>query len=392
MSTYAEGRLIYDADSHLMELPGWLEEFTEPALRDRLRPLAKAFGAAGGALAESAVKDAEARQVRGDSGAGRMDAEFRHDVLHRKGWHAIGAFDPTERSMVLDELGFAKQLVFSTFAGAQYLTDDLTLTVGGTRAHNRAMTAFCADDRRLIPVGFVPWLGPDLTVQLVREAIELGCTVMHLPSVPGRGVSPTHPDYDPLWQLLEERGVPMVQHIGSNGNPLPKQFHQNGLVTTDFLGGGENVRAKDFMAIHMSTELFFSAMVLDGVLDRFPGLMIGSIEQGASWVVPWIRRLEQVMSFAKTEQRLRELSMRPSEFVHRQIRFTPWPDEPIGWMIEQAGDDLFLFSSDYPHPEGTKDPIGRFERNLTTISDAAKTRFYATNMADLLGEPVPVSA
>jgi uncharacterized protein len=385
--SYAADRVIFDADSHLMELPGWLEQYADPDVRDRLRPLEKAFGAAGGKLAEKAVRDAEERKINGVS----SDAEvLRNELLTRKGWHGLGAFDPAERTQVLDELGFHQQMVFSTFAASQFWTDDLTLVVGGTRAHNRAMAAFCADDDRLIAVGFVPWLGPDLTLQLVTEAIDLGCTAIHLPSVPGRGVSPTHPDFDSLWALLQDRGIPMVQHIGSNGSPLPKQFHRNGLVTTDFLGGGENVRAKDFMAIHMPTELFFSAMILDGVLDRFPRLMIGSIEQGASWVVPWLYRLDQATSFAKTEPRVKSLSLKPSEFVKRQMRFTPWPDEPTGWMIAQGGEELFMFSSDYPHPEGTRDPIARFEKNMGATSETAKRRFYADNMADLMGMSVSV--
>ena len=63
--------------------------------------------------------------------------------------------------------------------------------------------------------------------------------------------------------------------------------------------------------------------------------------------------------------------MTASDFVHRQLWFTPFPTEPIGWMTEQCGDDLFLFSSDYPHPEGTKDPIARFESNMDGMDDAA---------------------
>ena len=43
--------------------------------------------------------------------------------------------------------------------------------------------------------------------------------------------------------------------------------------------------------------------------------------------------------------------------MRRQVRFTPFPTEPVGWMIEQAGAELFLFSSDYPHPEGGRDPL-----------------------------------
>jgi predicted TIM-barrel fold metal-dependent hydrolase len=54
-------------------------------------------------------------------------------------------------------------------------------------------------------------------------------------------------------------------------------------------------------------------------------------------------------------------------------------------MIEQAGDDLFLFSSDYPHPEGGRDPLGRFESSLSDVSDASKQRFYADNFAAMMG-------
>ena len=68
-----------------------------------------------------------------------------------KGWHALGAFDPAERSRALDLLGFDAQLVFSTFAATQFSGDDIELLYGGTRAHNRAMSTFCEADARLLP-------------------------------------------------------------------------------------------------------------------------------------------------------------------------------------------------------------------------------------------------
>ena len=56
-------------------------------------------------------------------------------------------------------------------------------------------------------------------------------------------------------------------------------------------------------------------------------------------------------------------------------------------MIEQAGADLFLFSSDFPHAEGGRDPVGRFERALNeyAIGEEAKDRFYARNFNELIG-------
>jgi hypothetical protein len=77
--------------------------------------------------------------------------------------------------------------------------------------------------------------------------------------------------------------------------------------------------------------------------------------------------------------------------VERHLKFTPFAGEPVGWMIEQAGANLFMFSSDYPHPEGTRDPLGRFEAAMEGVSDAARERFYTANFAELIGSRLPLA-
>lgn len=381
--TYVGDRLVFDADSHVMELPGWLEDHADAATRAVLRPLA--LGAAG-ALAERAVADAAQRHADGRL---VVDQEAL-ELLRTKGWGAVGAFDPAERTGVLDVLGFAAQLVFPTFAATQFAGSDLDLLYGGAQALNRAMAAFCADDHRMLAVATVPWGDPGRALDTARQAVAEGCrAVMVATDLPKGVVSPTHPDHDPLWALLESENVPVVSHIGGGGRPVRPGFHDNGRPVSDFLGGGENVRAKDFMAIHQRPEVFWAAMVLDGMFDRFPGLRGASVEEGAMWVVPWIRRLDRAMQFAKTEAPLRDLARQPSEYVHDHLRFTPFAGEPVGWLVEQCGADLFLFSSDYPHPEGTKDPVQRFESTMDGLDDEALTRFYSANFADLYRGTVP---
>jgi predicted TIM-barrel fold metal-dependent hydrolase len=374
---YAQGRTYYDADSHLMELSDWLVQYADPGVRGRIRPLR--LGGAG-ALAEHAVAEAEAR--RGDRAKARaLEAE----VTRAKGWSALGAFDPAERSRALDLLGFEKQLVFSTFAATQFAGDDLELLYGGTRAHNRAMAAFCADDERLIAVGMVPWADPERTAAEAREAIRLGCGAVLVPSAPPKDLSPFHPAFDPFWGTLQDEGIPFMLHIGGGGRPLRRAFHQNGKPkTTDFLGGGENIRSKDYLVLHHPPETFLACMALDGVFEKFPRLRGGCIEQGALWVVPWLRRMDIAQeTFRRTEPALK-LPLKASDYIRRQVKFTPFPTEPVGWMIEQAGPELFLFSSDYPHPEGGRDPIARFESTLGGVSEAARERFYAGNFAEMM--------
>jgi predicted TIM-barrel fold metal-dependent hydrolase len=375
---YAEGRIYYDADSHLMELGDWLAKYADPDVRNRIRPLH--LGGAG-ALADAAVRKAEAR--RGDPEAARA---LEANVMGPKGWDALGAFDPAERSRALDLLGFESQLVFSTFAGTQFVSDDLELLYGGIRAHNRAMVDFCHADRRLLPVGFVALNEPELAQRATEEAIAMGCSAVLVPSVPPPGKSPTHPDYWPVWALLAESGVPFMLHIGGGGRPLRRAFHENGKPpVTDFLGGGENIRSKDYMALHHPPEIFLACMALDGIFEQFPGLRGGCIEQGALWVVTLLQRLDIAQAtFQKTEPALR-LPLKASEYLHRQVKFTPFLTEPVGWLIEQAGPELFCFSSDYPHPEGGRDPLARFEQSLEGVDDAAKERFYTGNYAEMMG-------
>jgi predicted TIM-barrel fold metal-dependent hydrolase len=309
--------------------------------------------------------------------------------MKAKGWSALGAFDPGERTRALDLLGFEKQFVFSTFAAAQFASKDVSATYAGTRAHNRAMGTWCSDDDRLIGVAWIPLDDPDQAVQAVDEALAFGCGAMHLPSAPPRDKAPTHPDYDPMWARIADAGVPFVLHLGGQGRMIRPSFHNNGRPVTDLLGGGENVRAKDVMAMHMAPEIFLSALIFDGIFDANPTLMGAVIEQGAEWVVPWLPRLDrQQAAFSKTEPTLRDLELKASEYVHRNIRVTPFVGERVGWLIEQCGDDLFLFSSDYPHPEGGRDPIGKFEATMDGVSADARRKFYRDNMADLLGASV----
>jgi predicted TIM-barrel fold metal-dependent hydrolase len=386
--TYASGRRILDADSHLMELPGFLDDFIEPAMLDRLENRGMTR------LASMLSKEEQKAQARGDDPAKRAAAEER--LLLDKGWSAMGAFDPVERSHVMDLFGFDGQLVFATFATSMFVGKDVDLLYAGAAAHDRAVAAFCENDPRLLPVAFIPLVDPDRAVSALRAAIDLGCAAIHVPSTAAGDRSPTHPDLDPFWGLLNDSGVPFVLHIGGGGRLLDRAFHNNGRPVTDHLGGGENIRSKDFLAINNSPSLFLGSLILDGMFDRFPNLRGGCIEEGAGWVVSWLHQIDYAQrAFRRTEEPLSQLTMKPSQYAKQHLFFTPFPGEPVGWMIEQAGPELFMFSTDYPHPEGGRDPLTKFEEAMPGVSDAAKERFYHTNMAELLGPslvPTPASA
>ena len=372
--SYATGRTYCDADSHIMETRGWLIEFADPDVRELLRPLYL-----GGAGADA---DAFLRKLE-EEGETKDDAQ----LMTAKGWSAMGAYDPAARSHALDLLGFDAQLVFSTFAATQFAGGAPELVYGGARAHNRGMAAFCADDKRLLAVGYVPWGPPELMLPETAAAIDDGCAAIMLDSAPPRERSPFHTDYEPLWAMLAERGVPFVLHIGGGGKTVRRSYWDNGRPKApDMFGGGESIRSKDYVTFHQPPEAFLSLMVLDGVLERHPTLQGGCIEQGATWVPGMLERINDAQRmFSKTEPDLKSLSMTASDYVLRQLWFTPFPGEQVGNLIDQTGDDLYMFSSDYPHPEGGTDPLGKFKATLTKANPTSLDKFYAENFQTMMG-------
>ncbi len=379
---YVEGRIVHDADSHIMETEDWLAAYAEPEVRERVR-------LGNQKLPRVAEQIAEARRNQDDPAyRGQDEAQ----LMLRKNWHALGSFRAQDRPKALDLLGFASQLVFNTsISGLINRMEhgaDAALAYAAARAHNRAMLDFCRADRRLLSTGYVPLTDRARAVRMAQEAIDQGCKALLIPSECPKHHAPSHVELDGLWARAQEAGLPILFHVGGGGDLLPATYAANGLPPIpDFLGGDENFTSVSYMAIPHPPMLTLSALIFDGVLDRFPRLKFGVIEQGASWLPGWMRNMDSARAaFSKNEERLRKLSLQPSEFVRRQVRVTPYPHEDTGWIIAQAGAEVCLFSSDYPHVEGGRNPVKRFDDALATLPASAARRFYCDNFIDLMGE------
>jgi predicted TIM-barrel fold metal-dependent hydrolase len=375
--TYAANRFCCDADSHILETKDWIANFADPAVRDKLpeMSLVKSGTKSFALIHEAVVKQRERTARRTPT----VDV-----VKGVKGWNAPGAFDAAERKAALDDLGFKRQLVFSTFSASQYLHhEDMDVRYGGIRAHNRAMSAFCADDPRLIAAGQMSLADPVRCVAEMSEGVRLGCGAFWIPGMPVGDKSPGHPDFDPVWQAFCDLNVPFLLHVGPNSPTKIASYENNGRPRSkDITGaeGGENLRVRDFMLLSIGPQQFLTALVFDGVFERFPRLRGGVIELGAGWVPEYLRTLDLSQRiFKRTDPSVEALPLKASDYIRRAVKFTPFPGEDAGRLIREAGAELFMFSSDYPHPEGTDDPIGRFERTFNGISEDAKNKFYSEN-------------
>ena len=384
---YVEGQSIHDADSHIMEAPDFLAGHLEAAYRDRV-DVRKWFGGPTNLLRDSMNS---LRRRHDDPG---WRAEGAEQIMLRKNYDALGSWRREDRPAALDQLGFSSQLVFTTwFLGLMDLEyrDDPGLTHAVARAFNRAMVDFCSVDRRLLATCYVPLADFDGAQAVARDAIELGARGLLIPSRCPKGHSPSHIGFDPLWSTAQEAGLPILFHVGGGGQLLSPDYFKNGLPPVpDFHGGDGNFRSIDYMAIPNPPMQTLAALIFDRVLDRFPRLKFGVIEQGASWLPGWMRSLDTAHgAFFKNEERLQKLSLKPSEFVRRQVRVTPYPAEDTGWIIANSGAEICMFSSDYPHVEGGRNPLKRFGASMANTTDLETRRFYRDNFVDLMGAGLP---
>jgi predicted TIM-barrel fold metal-dependent hydrolase len=365
-----------------MELPDFLRKFADPDIREEL-PLVS-YG-------RSIVTDEEVEVIM-SNGAQHSD-EHKQSLIalgdrmitEVKEIQALGSFDKHDRVVANDMLGFIKQLVFAThslhmpFSPSSKIPD--RLRYGGARAHNRHMIDFCSVDERLMGVAAIPLENPELALEEVKFAVDGGLQAMWIPHRLAGERSPTHVDYNPIWALLQEAEIPVVFHVGGNPLQLPPAWSNTGRgVTRDWMGGGENVRARDAAVLHQGIETFVSMFVLDGVLEEFPRLKLASVELGAGWVPELLVRLDQIhKAYSKVDDRLKGFTRHPSEQIREQMAFTPFVFEDVGRLMEHSNDDLYLFSSDYPHTEGGRDPIARFESCMQNVSREAVDKFNSQN-------------
>ena len=185
---YIEGRVVHDADAHIMEEPTWLLEHADPAVREQLRPNVELGLAPGEA---EAIEKMKARHA---------DPEFRardaEEIMARKNFKATGSTIAADRPLALDLLGVASQLVFNTFNNGNLLrlerSGDLDLAYGAARAHNRGMVEFCSVDARLLPTCYVPLADFDRSAAMAGEAIAMGAAALLVPSGCPNDHSPSH--------------------------------------------------------------------------------------------------------------------------------------------------------------------------------------------------------
>ena len=382
---YIDGRLVHDADSHLMEMTDCLDPYLSDKLRSRLHQL-PAYQYKHKMLNNEIYGVEKFRQLHDDP---TFRADIDSTIMSRKNYEGHGAFIAADRPHALDLLGVASQLVFTTFCLENFdlnQSDDMELCYATASAHNHMITDFCKVDQRLLPVGYTPLEDFGRSRVAAQEAIALGAKALMVPSTCPQHHSPSHIGLFPIWEMAQEAGIPIIFHVGGEDKINPT-YLKNGLPPVpDFHGGDDNFTAVSYMAIPNAVMQTLTTLIFDGIFDRFPKLKFGAIELGAAWLPGWMRSMDSAAhAFLRNEERLQNLSAKPSEIARRQLRVTPYPHEDTGWIVQNSGSEMCMFSSDYPHIEGGRNPLKRFDTALQNCSTIEKDNYFSGNFIDFMG-------
>lgn len=320
-----------------------------------------------------------------------------------KGLGALGAYDPLERRDALTAMGVRAQLIFANNTNWDLLEGGDDARGYCSRYNDYVIAATQRADNRARATCHINMHSPEWAIRETERVLKKGAKAVLLPChQPPGGASPSHEQWDPLWAMLQEAGVPATIHLGLSAGilsdrgpaatmfPDPRWGDSRTLNNRPaFRAGGEEAISPYYMLVtHMAPELFLQTMVMGKVFERFPRLALGIIEFGAAWVGPAVERMDLWSNFMNKVGV--KYDLKPSEYVRRNVRVTPFFHEDLPLMIERYGlAEVYCFSTDYPHLEGSRDPIGKFRRHLAKLDPAYAEDFFINNARILFPDLAP---
>ena len=228
---------------------------------------------------------------------------------------------------------------------------------------------------RFFGVGMINWWDSDGCRKTLDELVALGVKTFWLPLKPGAGDDGKPIDYNspamyPVWEAIEESGLPVAHHIGEA--PLASPCRDNGLI----VGMMHNVAPFREM---------FGRYVFGGILDRHPGLQVGWFEGGINWIPAALQDAEHL--YASLQHMADHTIEHDVDWYWRNHMWASFMVDPLGLeLIDRIGIDRVMWSADYPHNEST---FGYSEQSLASVVAAvgpeAAVKIVSTNVMTFLG-------
>ena len=198
--------------------------------------------------------------------------------------------------------------------------------------------------------------------ELERAMTDLQLKLVNLPAqIDGEYLGA--PRYEPLWEALAGRGVPVF-------------FHPDGIRDLWF----QNYSLWNSIGQPIEEAKLMSSLILEGVLDRHPDLQL-VVSHGGGYLPHYFGRLDR--NVTNMPDSVRNISARPSEYLRRFYYDTCVYDVSIlDALIRRVGADRLVMGADYP--VGDDDPVA-FVCQSTLVDEAQRAAITGGTAAQILG-------
>jgi predicted TIM-barrel fold metal-dependent hydrolase len=376
----------FDADMHLYETRQLWAKYIDPA--DRHLALSIVDDDLGHAWLTQGDRRVDLAEVHHP---GDLDAMGAYRERVRRGLPPEVPFDealprafhdPETRLALLDQFGLDGAVLFPNYGllWERPLADRLPAVLANMRAWNRWVAEVRAvGGGRLHPVAHLSlrdlgWLETELAA-LESAGVRLAMVAPAL--VDGKPLS--DPSLDRAWAAFVEHGVAPVFHVANFPHPFHDAWYDKDPDAAAPVVGSVFIWAAPALAL--------CDMAINGVFERHPGLRLGIMELSAVWVPMFLLMLDGGFDFHSrfNGRPLNQLPLRPSQYVQRQVKVAVFCYEGPRRLIDDLGEDMLMFSSDYPHAEGIARPVEDYLRIAGPIEGRAGEQLYAGNLEWLVG-------
>lgn len=373
---------VLDSDLHTMEPDGlWATYLDEPFRKFAPRFVRREDGASNqpvirvGALEIGEMSRRPRTALVGKDLQRRAFARHPHYALAQARF-----YDPETHLQAMDIEGIDVAVLYGTRGRQVLMHDDLDpeLAAALARAHNNWTRDFCAvDPTRLKFAAQLAFHDVAAAVAEARRAVrELGAVAVIGNPNPIGGRHVHDPALEPLWDAVEELGVPVGFHPTGQSS-LRDDLARRYLDTPN--GRVIGVAGRNPVELMMA----FASLAAGGVLERHPRLRCAFLEGTCGWLPWWLWRLDEAWEKFGPGSEV-QVSRLPSEYFFRQCFVATDADEkPLRQVVEAIGDDCIVVSTDYPHSDGLFPvAIEEFTR-LEGVSDKTKAKILWDNCARL---------
>ncbi|OGA11941.1 MAG: hypothetical protein A2W68_01950 [Betaproteobacteria bacterium RIFCSPLOWO2_02_64_14] len=341
------GFRIFDSDTHVGPLINVLDQFMTDAERKKLEGWAqyKAVSQKGDITYNRGQR--RYRRKLGTAQAEATPGGYMAGFTGVKKKRAVSPLvdaDAAERIKDMDFEGVDVNLTLpSGWFGTWTSADDVALEAGMYRAYHRWMEAYCGKFPDRLG-GVILACGRDVKSAL-EEIKRWGKSRWAwgvLPYAP-YGMPLDHPDFEPVWAAAAEHDLAITLHTFT--------------VMPPYAPGGtdnwENLFLQRSASHPWCGMRNMASLIGAGLMDRYPGLRIGTLEAGHGWLPFWMARIDEHATTIRSE--ISDLKMKPSEYVlsGRYFQSIEIPEgvKLTNAVIDLLGEDVLMYASDYPHGE-----------------------------------------